>query len=120
MHMFAIEDWSADDVWEYLMSAPRPWEAITESCLSYRGSNAGECPIVIDTSTPSCGNSRFGCWTCTVVTTDKAMESLVEQGESWMRPLLDFRNKLPKRQIRVLRTSIGISSAGRESHLCTW
>jgi DNA sulfur modification protein DndC len=90
-----IEEWSADDVWEYLMSAPRPWGGDNRELLElYRGSNAGECPIVIDTSTPSCGNSRFGCWTCTVVTTDKAMESLVEQGESWMKPLLDFRNLL--------------------------
>ncbi len=90
-----IEDWSADDVWEFLMSAPRPWGGTNRELLElYKGSNAGECPIVIDTSTPSCGNSRFGCWTCTVVTTDKAMESLVEQGEEWMRPLLEFRNLL--------------------------
>ena len=90
-----IEDWTADEVWEYLMSAPRPWGGDNRELLElYRGSNAGECPIVIDTSTPSCGNSRFGCWTCTVVTADKAMESLVEQGESWMRPLLKFRNLL--------------------------
>jgi len=26
---------------------------------------------VIDTSTPSCGSSRFGCWTCTVVERDR-------------------------------------------------
>lgn len=90
-----IEDWTADEVWEYLMSAPRPWGGDNRALLDlYKGSNAGECPIVIDTSTPSCGNSRFGCWTCTVVTTDKAMESLVEQGESWMQPLLEFRNLL--------------------------
>jgi len=90
-----IEDWTADEVWEYLMSAPRPWGGDNRALLElYKGSNAGECPVVIDTSTPSCGNSRFGCWTCTVVTADKAMESLVEQGESWMRPLLDFRNML--------------------------
>lgn len=90
-----IDDWTADEVWEYLMSAPRPWGGDNRELLElYRGSNAGECPIVIDTSTPSCGNSRFGCWTCTVVTTDKAMESLVDQGESWMQPLLDFRNLL--------------------------
>lgn len=90
-----IKDWSADDVWEYLMSGPRPWGGDNRALLDlYRGSNAGECPVVIDTSTPSCGNSRFGCWTCTVVTKDKAMESLVEQGESWMRPLLEFRNLL--------------------------
>ena len=90
-----IKDWSADDVWEYLMSGPRPWGGDNRALLElYRDSNSGECPVVIDTSTPSCGNSRFGCWTCTVVTKDKAMESLVEQGESWMRPLLDFRNLL--------------------------
>ena len=90
-----IDDWTADEVWEYLMSAPRPWGGDNRDLLElYRGSNAGECPIVIDTSTPSCGNSRFGCWTCTVVTSDKAMESLVEQGEAWMKPLLEFRNIL--------------------------
>ena len=90
-----IQDWTADEVWEYLMSAPRPWGGDNRALLDlYKGSNAGECPIVIDTSTPSCGNSRFGCWTCTVVTTDKAMESLVDQGENWMRPLLEFRNML--------------------------
>ena len=90
-----IDDWSADEVWEYLMSAPRPWGGTNQPLLElYKGSNAGECPIVIDTSTPSCGNSRFGCWTCTVVTEDKAMESLVEQGEEWMKPLLEFRNLL--------------------------
>lgn len=50
--------------------------------------------MVIDDSTPSCGNSRFGCWTCTVVTKDRAMESLIQNGEEWMRPLLDFRNML--------------------------
>ena len=90
-----IDDWTADEVWEYLMSAPRPWGGTNRPLLElYKGSNAGECPIVIDTSTPSCGNSRFGCWTCTVVTEDKAMESLVEQGEEWMKPLLEFRNLL--------------------------
>lgn len=116
-----IQDWTADEVWEYLMSAPRPWGGDNRALLDlYRGSNAGECPIVIDTSTPSCGNSRFGCWTCTVVTTDKAMESLVEQGESWMRPLLEFRNLLAettkperKREFRNYRRRTGRISFAR-------
>ena len=118
-----IEDWTADDVWEYLMSAPRPWGGTNQALFElYKGSNAGECPIVIDTSTPSCGNSRFGCWTCTVVTKDKAVESLVEQGESWMRPLLDFRNMLAvttkpnqKAQYRNLRRRSGKISIMRDS-----
>ena len=116
-----IEDWTADEVWEYLMSAPRPWGGDNRDLLElYRGSNAGECPVVIDTSTPSCGNSRFGCWTCTVVTTDKAMESLVEQGEAWMRPLLEFRNLLAettkperKRKFRNHRRRTGKVSFAR-------
>ncbi len=90
-----IELWSADEVWEYLMSAPRPWGGSNRVLFDlYKGSNAGECPLVIDTNTPSCGNSRFGCWTCTVVTQDKAIEGLVSTGEEWMRPLLEFRNQL--------------------------
>lgn len=90
-----IENWSADEVWEYLMSGPCPWGGSNRQLLDlYKGSNQGECPLVIDKSTPSCGNSRFGCWTCTVVTEDKALHSLVETGERWMEPLLHFRNEL--------------------------
>ncbi|HCF2623342.1 DNA phosphorothioation system sulfurtransferase DndC [Pseudomonas aeruginosa] len=90
-----IEHWSSEEVWEYLMSAPRPWGGSNRVLFElYKGSNAGECPLVIDTNTPSCGSSRFGCWTCTVVTQDKAIEGLVNTGEEWMRPLLDFRNNL--------------------------
>jgi len=90
-----ISTWSADEVWEFLMSAPCPWQGTNRELFDlYKGSNAGECPLVIDTSTPSCGNSRFGCWTCTVVTKDKAIEGLIESGASWMQPILDFRNEL--------------------------
>lgn len=92
-----IVDWSADDVWQYLMSAPCPWDGDNELLFElYKGSNQGECPLVIDKSTPSCGNSRFGCWTCTVVTQDKALHGLIESGDTWMQPLLDFRNTLYK------------------------
>ncbi len=90
-----IVDWSADDVWQYLMSAPCPWPGDNQLLFElYKGSNQGECPLVIDKSTPSCGNSRFGCWTCTVVTEDKALHGLIESGDTWMQPLLDFRNML--------------------------
>ena len=90
-----IEDWSADEVWEYLMGAPCPWGGNNRKLFElYKGSNQGECPLVIDTNTPSCGNSRFGCWTCTVVTEDKALHGLIESGDTWMQPLLDFRNQL--------------------------
>src|SRR5208282_1558573 len=48
------------------------------------------CPIQIDTSTPSCGNSRFGCWTCTVVDRDKASEGLLASGDKRMEGLFSL------------------------------
>lgn len=90
-----IEDWTADEVWEYLLSAQTPWNGSNQMLFDmYKGSNQGECPLVIDKNTPSCGNSRFGCWTCTVVTEDKALHGLIESGMNWMQPFLDFRNML--------------------------
>lgn len=90
-----IENWSTDDVWEYLFSGPAPWGDDHKLLIElYRDANAGECPLVVDTSTPSCGNSRFGCWVCTVVTEDKAMKGLISSGETWLQPLSEFRELL--------------------------
>ncbi|KZY75027.1 hypothetical protein A3740_16265 [Oleiphilus sp. HI0068] len=93
-----IDTWSVDDVWKIIRDLDdynAPWGASNFGLwMLYLGSSQGECPMVIDESTPSCGNSRFGCWTCTVVTKDRAMESLIESGEGWMEPLLKFRNML--------------------------
>ena len=105
-----IDTWDVEDVWKILRGAFRYAEddAIDEWESPWGGNNRplwtlymdssgqGECPLVIDDSTPSCGNSRFGCWTCTVVTKDRAMESLIQNGEDWMLPLLKFRNQLAK------------------------
>lgn len=63
----------------------------------YRGATAdNECPLVVDTSTPSCGDSRFGCWVCTMVNKDKSMEAMIQNDEEkeWLQPLLDIRNEL--------------------------
>ena len=74
-----IESWTHDEVWMYLLATVAPWGGNNRELFDlYKGSNAGECPLVIDKSTPSCGNSRFGCWTCMVVTKDKAIEELIE------------------------------------------
>lgn len=91
-----IADWSSDDVWEYLFTNnPPPWGGSHDFMLNlYRQANGGECPVVMDLNTPSCGGSRFGCWTCTVVKSDKSMESFIENGEEWMKPLNAYRNWL--------------------------
>ena len=95
-----VVDFTTDDVWMYLLSAASPWGGDNKQLLTlYRNTNAqGECPLVVDETTPSCGNSRFGCWTCTVVAKDKAMEGLIDNGEDWMLPLLEFRDFLTETQ----------------------
>ena len=92
-----IEHFTTDDVWSYLLSVKSPWGADNRQLLTmYRNAQAGECPLVVDTTTPSCGNSRFGCWTCTVVERDRSMEALIDSGEDWMEPLLELRDWLAK------------------------
>lgn len=94
-----IEDWTVEDVWEFLLEVPSPWGADNKELFEmYKQTNSGECPLVIDSSTPSCGNSRFGCWVCTVVKNEKALSSLIESGETWLIPLARFREKLVETQ----------------------
>lgn len=93
-----LEEWSSDNVWQYLMQYPNIWGQSNKELLAmYSGASAdGECPLVTDSSTPSCGNSRFGCWICTMVSEDKSMAAMIQNDEekAWMLPLLDFRNDI--------------------------
>ncbi|PYP82209.1 MAG: DNA phosphorothioation system sulfurtransferase DndC [Blastocatellia bacterium AA13] len=90
-----IADFTTDHVWTYLLQVASPWGSNNRDLVTlYRNASAGECPLVIDDTTPTCGNSRFGCWVCTVATRDSSMEALVDRGEEWLEPLLDFREWL--------------------------
>lgn len=96
-----IEAFTDDDVWIYLMQQPSPWGGRNHDLLTlYSGATEdGECPLVVDTSTPSCGDSRFGCWTCTMVEQDKSMSAMIANDEQkeWMLPLLEIRDELDVR-----------------------
>ncbi len=90
-----IKDVTTNELWQYLNQVPAPWGGNHKELVTlYRNANAGDCPLVIDDTTPSCGNSRFGCWTCTVVNKDKSMEGLIDSGEEWMLPLSEIRDFL--------------------------
>lgn len=91
-----IEYWATEDVWDFLMTHdPAPWGSSHQFLFDlYRQANSGECPVVLDLHTPSCGGSRFGCWTCTVVKEDKSMQGFIQSGASNMQPLADFRDWL--------------------------
>jgi len=92
-----ISDLSAEHVWGIIATFPCPWGTAEELYRAYADASADdyECPTVVSSkSHKSCGQSRFGCWTCSVVKEDKSMTTLVENGRDELRPLLDFRNAL--------------------------
>lgn len=90
-----IEYLTTEEVWAYLLQHPNPWGGSNRALYQlYANAAGGECPLVVDNSTPSCGNSRFGCWTCTVVERDKASEGLLASGDERMEKLLEFRETL--------------------------
>ena len=94
-----LRDFITEDVWNYLLQNKNPWgDNNRDLSALYREASASECPLVVDTSTPSCGGGRFGCWTCTVVDRDKSMDSFMEGGEDWLEPLIDLRTELKHTQ----------------------
>ena len=101
------------------MAVPSPWGSSNKELAQlYRNANGGDCPLVIDTTTPSCGNSRFGCWVCTVVKRDRSMEALIENGEPWMYPLLELRDYLANsRDSEDYREKIKRDGTEREGQL---
>ena len=106
-----IVDFTTADVWDVLVNSnentvPTPddifdhpatcWGTDTMELfnLYLKGSgDSGECPFIADESTAksSCGNSRFGCWICTVVKEDKSLNGFIESGHDELKPLLAFR-----------------------------
>lgn len=102
-----VENWSNDDVWMFLTQITNPWGYSNYELMTlYQGASPdAECPLVVDTSTPSCGDSRFGCWVCTLVEQDKSMSAMIQNDEQkeWMLPLLDLRNELDVQDDKPLR-----------------
>ena len=90
-----IVDLTIDDVWEILGSFHAPWGGSHANLFQlYRDAEGGECPVVLSKSeAPGCGtaNSRFGCWTCTVVEKDKSLQGFIDAGNHHFKPLVDFR-----------------------------
>lgn len=87
-----------DDVWEILGEREPPWGGTHRDLIQlYRDAEGGECPVVLSTNeAPGCGtsNSRFGCWTCTVVEKDKSLQGFVDSGNHHFLALIEFRQWL--------------------------
>lgn len=95
-----IEHLSNDDVWACLLNTISPWGFDNNLLLSlYRdASDESECPVQQDVNAPSCGQSRFGCWICTVVTKDKSLSGFIQNDYEELRPLLKYRNFLAEKR----------------------
>ncbi|MFC0604911.1 DNA phosphorothioation system sulfurtransferase DndC [Winogradskyella pulchriflava] len=93
-----IRNLSLEEVWYVINTMPSPWKANNSELFQiYSDASADdyECPTVVTNKEhKSCGQSRFGCWVCTVVKKDKSMSALIENGLTWLQPLLEFRNQL--------------------------
>lgn len=88
-------------VWEYLLKndGVSSWGVNMKYLFSlYQGENLGEEQSVvgqIDKDKISVtGNSRFGCWCCTIVKEDKSLQRFIDNGSTELIPLREFRNWL--------------------------
>lgn len=90
-----IRDLTTEEVWEFLALTPAPWGGRHRQLQNlYKEANSGECAIVLDETTKPCGNSRFGCWTCTVVDRDKSIEGFIGSGRSEYSGMAEMRDWL--------------------------
>jgi len=105
-----IRELHLEEVWYIIKTMTSPWGADNSQLFQiYMDASADdyECPTVVtDKSHSSCGQSRFGCWTCTVVKEDKSMTALVSKGLEWLAPLLQLRaSMVDNRNISLNRMS---------------
>lgn len=112
-----IKDITTNELWQYLLQVPSPWNGTNRDLITlYKNGTGGDCPLVIDTTTPSCGQSRFGCWVCTVVKKDRSMEAMIDNGEEWMLPMLELRDWLVENrdneEFRMDRRRNGVPGKG--------
>ena len=97
-----IVELTTDDVWDVLLQCDggkTPWGSDNSELISlYADADSGECPFAgvskVDGQTQSCGNSRFGCWVCTVVKEDKSLNGFIRSGHRELIPLAEFRTWL--------------------------
>ena len=96
-----IVELTTEDVWDVLLDldgGKTPWGSNNNELVSlYADADSGECPfagIQAGGQTQSCGNSRFGCWVCTVVKEDKSLNGFIKSGHRELIPLAKFRTWL--------------------------
>lgn len=92
-------------VWEYLLKNDgiTPWGSDNKYLFSlYQGEDMGEEQSVLGEIDKDriavTGNSRFGCWICTMVREDKSLLNFINRGSEELIPYRDFRNWLMEKR----------------------
>ena len=115
-----------ENVWEYLLQndGKSAWNTDNNYLYNlYRGENLSEEDSAVGQVNKDnmkvTGNSRFGCWICTMVKEDKSLKNFIDHGASELIPLRDFRNWLVelranpnKRDYRRRNGSVYLTAAG--------
>lgn len=115
-----------ETVWEYLLQndGKSAWNTDNNYLYNlYRGENLSEEDSVVGQVNKDnmkvTGNSRFGCWICTMVKEDKSLKNFIDHGASELIPLRDFRNWLvelranpDKRDYRRRNGSVYLTASG--------
>jgi DNA sulfur modification protein DndC len=96
-----LKEMTTEEVWTLLLQLRPPWGGSHRALIDlYRDAHSGECPFVVtEDDKASCGtsNARFGCWTCTVVKKDRALDALAElSDDDALEKLSAFRIRLKK------------------------
>ena len=119
-----ISELTTEDVWDILSAKTTPWGTTNAKIIElYTDADSGECPFagitVKNEQTQTCGQSRFGCWICTVVKEDKSLNGFIRNGHRELIPLARFRKWLmderdisENRQKKRRDGSIYITAAG--------
>ena len=90
-----------ENVWAYLLKdgGKSAWNTDNNYLYSlYQGETLSEEDSVVGQVNKDnmkvTGNSRFGCWICTMVKEDKSLKNFIDHGATELIPLRDFRNWL--------------------------
>lgn len=115
-------------VWEYLLKNDgiTPWKSDNKYLFSlYQGEEMGEEQSVLGEIDKDkiavTGNSRFGCWICTMVKEDKSLLNFINKGSDELIPYRDYRNWLmeirKKPEYREKKRRNGAVYEGRDGEL---
>lgn len=103
------------DIWTYLLTSKSPWGADLANkelfSLYEQSSTDQECAWTaeLNTTAKGCGNSRWGCWACTVISQDKSLSTFVSNGYENLQEMQFFTDKIRgERSLRETRYLGGI------------